>query len=181
MITPDSSLDEAILVEQAQRAPAAFSVLYHRYLTPVYRYLYRRLGNPHDAEDLTAQVFTEALENLLAHRYSERGKFAAWLFSIARRKLTDFHRQRIPLPLEDQLVHDSDLLDAIETGDDHSQITRLLAMLDDHKQELLRLRFAAGLSFAVIATLEGRSEAAVKMAIYRALDWLRNQWEADNE
>ncbi|MDZ4158972.1 MAG: sigma-70 region 4 domain-containing protein, partial [Anaerolineaceae bacterium] len=69
----------------------------------------------------------------------------------------------------------------IEIGDDHSQITRLLAMLDDHKQELLRLRFAAGLSFAEIATLEDRSEAAVKMAIYRALDWLRNQWEADNE
>ena len=177
---PSNTLqDEAALVEQARRDPNAFAALYHRYLTPLYRYLYRRLENAHDAEDLTAQVFTEALEGLVSYR--ERGKFVAWLFTIAHHRLTDFYRQHVPATLDDDLPSvEPDLLSVIETNDDRSRIASLLAQLDDEKQELLRLRFAAGLSFAEIAALEGRREAAVKMAIYRSLDWLREQWEAEN-
>jgi len=179
MMPSNTLQDEASLIERARRDPSAFAALYHRYLTPLYRYLYRRLGNTHDAEDLTAQVFTEALEGLVAYR--ERGKFVAWLFTIARHRLTDFYRQRVPAALDDDLPSvEPDLLTAIETNDDHSHIASLLAQLDDEKQELLRLRFAAGLSFAEIAALEGRREAAVKMTIYRSLDWLRNHWEAEN-
>ncbi|MDO9129198.1 MAG: sigma-70 family RNA polymerase sigma factor [Anaerolineales bacterium] len=101
MMPSNTLQDEAALVERARRDPSAFAALYHRYLTPVYRYLYRRLGNAHDAEDLTAQVFIEALEGLVAYR--ERGKFVAWLFTIARHRLTDFYRQRVPATLDDDL------------------------------------------------------------------------------
>jgi RNA polymerase sigma-70 factor (ECF subfamily) len=62
--------DEAALIERARRDPEAFAALYRQYLTPVHRYLYRRLGNVHDVEDLTAQVFIEALEGLRANRFS---------------------------------------------------------------------------------------------------------------
>jgi RNA polymerase sigma-70 factor (ECF subfamily) len=68
-------MDDALLIEHARQNPDAFGILYRRYLTPLYRYLYRRLGNPHDAEDLTAQVFMEALEGLIARRYREGGLF----------------------------------------------------------------------------------------------------------
>jgi RNA polymerase sigma-70 factor (ECF subfamily) len=172
--------DEAILIQQARRDHVAFATLYRSYLNPIYRYLHHRLGNRQEAEDLTAQVFTEALEGLIAQRYREGGKFVAWLYTIARHKLIDFYRKRPHLPLDEHISTPSNLLADIEAGDDQSRIAHLLAQLDDEKRELLRLRFTAGLSFAEIAAINGRSEAAIKMSIYRTIDWLRSHWEDEN-
>ena len=173
--------EEAVLVEAARHDPEAFAALYQRYLTPLYRYLYRRLSNAHDAEDLTTQVFIDVLEGLATHRYREGGCFVAWLFTIARRRLVDYYRQRTVEPLGDPPSPEPSLIAAIEKGEDLERLARLLAQLDEDHQELLRLRFSAGLSFAQISMLDGRSEAAVKMALYRTLDFLREHWEAENE
>ncbi|NMC81133.1 MAG: sigma-70 family RNA polymerase sigma factor [Chloroflexi bacterium] len=174
-----ADFDDAMLAESARSDPAAFSALYRRYLTPVYRYLYRRVGNVAEAEDITAQVFIEALEGLMANRYREGGHFSAWLFAIARHRLADFYRQHSPIPLEDPPLPEPGLLAAIEKGDDLRRLAGLLAQLDEERQELLRLRFSAGLSFSEIALLEGRSEAAVKMAFYRTIEFLRAHWEVE--
>jgi RNA polymerase sigma-70 factor (ECF subfamily) len=173
--------DEAALIEKARHDPEAFAVLYRHYLTPLYRYLLRRLNNVHDAEDITSQVFMEALEGLIAQRYQKGGCFAAWLFTIARRRLVDFYRQHPLAPLDDPPSPEPELLTAIEKGESVQRLANLLTQLDEEHQELLRLRFSAGLSFAEMGILEGRSEAAVKMAVYRALDFLRDHWEDDNE
>ena len=177
MIEPS---DEPELIEKARHDPEAFAELYRRYLSPVYRYLYRRLGNIHEAEDLTAQVFIDVLEGLIADHYRASGYFSAWLFTIARRRLVDFYRQRPPLQLDENHSSEPGLLVALEKSDDLQRLSSLLSELDEEKQELLRLRFSAGLGFAEIAQLEGRSEPAVKMALYRALDWLREHWEVEN-
>ena len=67
-----ASRDDTALIEQARRDPEAFAALYQRYLTPVYRYLYSRLGSAHDAEDITTQVFIDALEGKIEqHEYDE--------------------------------------------------------------------------------------------------------------
>jgi len=177
---PDYSiLDDAALVKHARGDTEAFAVLYRRYLTPLYRYLYRRLGNEKDAEDLTAQVFTEALEGLAAYR--ERGRFASWLFTIARHRLVDLYRQRIPDELEDPPDGAPGLQAALEQGETYSRLALLLHSLDEDQQELLRLRFAAGLEFAEIAATLRRSTGAVKMSFYRTLERLRSQWETEHE
>ena len=146
----------------------------------VYRYLYLRLGNRHDSEDLASQVFIETLEGLGQNRYKENGCFPAWLFTIVRRRLVDFQRQRAPVPLEEHESSDPDPLDQVQADESVKCLSSLLADLDKEKQELLRLRFAAELSFAEIAALENQSEAAVKMTVYRAIDWLRKHWETEN-
>jgi RNA polymerase sigma-70 factor, ECF subfamily len=174
-----SPLDPA-LIERARRDSEAFGALYRCYLTPVYRYLYRRLGNVHEAEDIAAQVFTEALEGLVAGRYQEGGCFSAWLFTIAAHKLADFYRTRSPLELDDPPSAETGLQAEVEKNDDWQRLAKLITHLEEEKQELLRLRFSAGLSFAEIAMLAGRNEAAVKMAIYRSLAWLREHWEAED-
>ncbi|GAB4580098.1 MAG: hypothetical protein Fur0022_28370 [Anaerolineales bacterium] len=84
--------EEVLLVDAARQNPEAFDALYCRYLTPVYRYLYSRVQNRADAEDLTTQVFIEALEGLA--RYRDRGTFPAWLFTIARRRAIEYHRRK---------------------------------------------------------------------------------------
>jgi len=172
-------LDDAALVKHARSDAEAFAVLYRRYLTPLYRYVYRRLGNEKDAEDLTAQVFTEALEGLVA--YHERGRFASWLFTIARRRLVDLYRQRVPDELDDPPDGAPGLQAALEQGETYSRLARLLRQLDEDQQELLRLRFAGGLEFAEIAAILGRSTGAVKMSFYRTLEWLRSHWETKHE
>jgi RNA polymerase sigma-70 factor (ECF subfamily) len=176
-----TTLDDSALVERSRTGDAdAFAELYRRYLTPVYRFIFRRVGGDITAaEDLTSQVFLEVFNGLSAYR--ERGRFASWLFTIARRRLADGYRKPKMDLLED--VHES-LLGISDGREQHENMTRLkqlLATLDEEKRELLQLRFSAGLSFADMAAVLGRKEAAVKMSLYRVLDGLRAQWEAGNE
>jgi len=173
---PESHDDHA-LIERARNDPDAFAVLYRRYLSPVYRYLFFRLGNSQDAEDITSKVFTEALEGLVHKRYRENGNFAAWLFTIARRRSIDCYRQRHIISLDETALQGPDPFDQI---DNKTRLNELLLQLDEDKQELMRLRYAGGLSFAEIAALEGKSEAAIKMMIHRIIHWLRENWEVAN-
>jgi RNA polymerase sigma-70 factor (ECF subfamily) len=160
--------------------PEAFAALYRQHLPAVYRYLYHRVGNAAEAEDLSAQIFTEALEGLMQGRFQPGGNFPAWLFTIARRRTVDFYRQRPTAPFAEHPDPEPALLTVLEQREDLRRLKHLLAQLDENKKELLRLRFSAGLGFAEIALLEGKSEAAVKMSLYRTLDWLREHWEAEN-
>jgi len=171
--------DEVSLVEAARRDPLAFSALYHRYVTPVYRYLYKWVENPVEAEDLTSQVFTEALEGL-AH-YQERGNFAAWLFTIARRKAIAARRHQRPTLQLDEVdeVPGSveDPLERVIHGEQLNKMAALFADLDDDQRELLYLRFTAGLGYAEIGAILGRSQAATKMAVYRLLRQINAKWK----
>ncbi len=176
MMTESHNIYE--LIEHARRDPDAFAALYRYYLPQIYRYLLVRVGNPQDAEDITSKVFTEALEGLVHQRYRENGKFVAWLFTIARRRLIDLYRQRPTVSLEETALFDPDPSDHIQFTDNKNRLKKLLSELDEDKRELMRLRFAGGLSFAEIAALEGKSEAAVKMSIHRIIRWLRENWEA---
>jgi RNA polymerase sigma factor (sigma-70 family) len=175
-----ANTEEAVLVAEARHDSKAFTALYRHYLTPVYRYLVSRVNNLHDAEDLTAQVFTEALEGLVADRYQSGGNFAAWLFTIARRRLVDFYRQHPTSQLADPPSQEPSLLSIVENNENIQHLSRLLAQLDEEHRELLRLRFSAGLSFSQISLLDGRSEPAVKMAFYRTISFLQKHWESDN-
>jgi RNA polymerase sigma-70 factor (ECF subfamily) len=72
--------DDADLVARAQVDREAFALLYRRYLDPVHRYYYRRLGSREAAEDATSLVFTKAFTALPTYR---TGSFRSWLFAIA--------------------------------------------------------------------------------------------------
>jgi RNA polymerase sigma-70 factor (ECF subfamily) len=96
--------DEAEVVAAARNGdPAAFARLYGRYVRPIYRYLYSRVGDGADAEDLTSRTFLAALEALT--RYRHRGRFAAWIFAIAYRKAMDhFRTRRAQSPLDETSI-----------------------------------------------------------------------------
>jgi len=165
------AVDEDALLANIPAAQAGFTVLYRKYLGRVYRYLYFRTGDRFEAEDLTAQVFLAALEGLSGYRH--RGKFAAWLFAIARRKAADHYRRfRTQVPLESvagSLTGENDPLGELVSGEQLSRLLSVVSGMKDDEQELLRLRFAAELSFNEIAVVMQRSPAAVKMELYRLL------------
>src|SRR5688572_19715793 len=80
--------DERLLVEAAQRDPSRFADLYEQNFYRVYAYIARRVGDRHHAEDLTAEVFSEALAGI--RKFEWRGvPFAAWLLRIASRAIAD--------------------------------------------------------------------------------------------
>jgi len=175
--------DEARLADRISQDPAAFAELYRRYVDRVYRYLYSHVGDAGEAEDLTAQVFTAAWES--RQRYHEQGAFAAWLFSIARRKIADHFRHRRPqVSLEGEdppLRVDWDPLSQLVHTESLQRLARLVHCLQPRQVELLRLRFAADLSYAEIGAALGKSEAAVKMAMHRLLEELQGEWERSDE
>ncbi len=166
------------LVNAARKDPAAFGVLYDRYVQSIYRYVFSRVGGTHEAEDITSQTFMAAYEAL--ERYRERGQFSAWLFRIARSKLNDhFRRSRREVGLEavGEILDREDALGTLIRAEELSRIRSIISHLDDEEQELIRLRYVADLSFAEIADLLGRREDAVKKSVYRLLARLKSQME----
>ena len=174
------TLDEHTLVRRAQTDAHAFGALYDLYVQRVYRYCYYRTGSPPDAEDLTAQIFLAALEAL--PRYRQDGHFAAWLFSIARRKVTDFHRRRPQVALDESLlppIH-TDLSWDVEATQRREKLLQLIRRLAEEEKELIHLRYVAELSFGEMAKALQRKEEAVKKSLYRLLARLKQELEADH-
>jgi RNA polymerase sigma-70 factor (ECF subfamily) len=170
--------DIPALVTAALEDPAAFARLYDRYVQPIYRYVYSRVGGAHEAEDITSQTFMAAYEAL--GRYRERGQFSAWLFRIAQSKLNDhFRRSKRELGLEaaGEILEREDALGTLIRAEELSRMRSLISHLDEEEQELIRLRYVADLSFAEIADLLGRREDAVKKSVYRLLARLKSQME----
>lgn len=181
-VFPDyAALNDSALIERSCDGDSnAFAELYRRYLTPVYRFIFQRVGGDVAvAEDLTSQVFLEALDGLSAYR--ERGKFVAWLFTITRRRLTDRFRKAAMDSLEDIPESLLGVSDGLEHRQTVNYLNQILKTLNDEQRELLQLRFSAELSFAEMAIVLGRNEAAIKMSLYRVLNKLREQWEIGNE
>ncbi len=183
VVTSDSndiSVSDDDLVKEAQYNPQAFAVLYRRYATRLFRYIYNRVGNRAEAEDLTAVVFTQVIEGLAG--YTPRGLFAAWLFTIARRRVADFlrqERQEFPLEsLEHTLAGGSDLLAGVIEQERLERVRQAISSLDETSQELLRLRFAAELEYRTISRVLNRNEAWLRLKVHRLLIKLRKQLES---
>lgn len=169
--------DDTKLVLAAQRNPAEFRQLYQKWLKPVYRYFYFRVGSVKDAEDLTSQVFLKVYENL--PRYHDRGTFSSWLFSIAHARAVDFYRKggrEVPIEqAEESAEIAGDLLGQVAHSAQIEQVMCLIRGLPEDDQELIRLRFMAELSYREIGLVQGRSEEAVRKAITRLLNRIQTQ------
>lgn len=170
---------EAERIAAAQRDPQVFGDLYDQYAPSIYRYLLSRLGNVEEANDVTSQTFLKAVE--IFPRYTHRGYFSAWLFSIARSKYVDHVRRRNygsePIR-EEQMDPQPDPLTAVVATERRVELTKCINALAPEEQELLRLRFVPDLSFAEMAELLMKSEGAVKKSFYRLLARLQSQLEA---
>jgi RNA polymerase sigma-70 factor, ECF subfamily len=169
--------DDDALARAAEHDPAAFAELYRRHLNRVYRFALARLGDVHQAQDLTAQTFLAALEGIAGYR--GQGAFAAWLLTIARHKLADhFRRSRATLSLEAaiQVVAPGPPPEQLVVARlQLEQVARMLPALAPERAEALALRLFSGLSVAEVAQVMGKGEAAVKMLVHRAVHDLRER------
>jgi RNA polymerase sigma-70 factor (ECF subfamily) len=171
---------ESDLIARAARDADAFGELYERYVDRIYNYIYYRVANVHDAEDLTARVFYRALSHI--DEYRDRGApFAAWLYRIAHNLVANWHRDR-------SRRHDIRLDDVVdlaersespehraERSDEARVLLSAMSVLPAERQQLLILKFVDGMSNVEIARVMGRTEGAVKSLYHRTLIVLRDE------
>ena len=173
-MTEDEGALEEGLIRQAQADPVAFGKLYERYVNRIYNYIYHRVGNHHDAEDLTARTFYRALSHI--ERYVDRGApFSAWLYRIAHNLVANWHRDRArrqTIALDDAFIvaagHTSPQVQA-EVKEQSEALRRAIRRLSPDRQQLLILKFSEGLSNAEIGRIMGKSEGAIKSLYHRTL------------
>jgi RNA polymerase sigma-70 factor (ECF subfamily) len=181
----DGTVDEAELVAAAKRDPKEFGALYELYVDRVYRYAYRRVGTHHDAEDVTAQTFQQALAAL--PKYEWRGlPFGAWLFRIAANVINRRGRTGSrEIAVEDvsvfrpQELSEDDPMDFVARDELAAELNELVATLPADQQRVLVLKFSHGLKNREIGDLMGRSEGAVKQLVHRALVNLRARFSQE--
>jgi len=180
----DSASEDA-LVERAKTDPDAFGLLYERYVDRIHNYVYYRTGNHHDAEDLTAKVFFQALNHI--PRFVQRGApFSSWLYRIAHNLIANWHRDRsrqqvVSLDRLATVGADGDDSPFQQAADSERRRTLLGAMrrLPADRQQLLILKFVEQMPNAEIGVTMGRSEGAIKSLYHRTLVSLRQDL-ADN-
>ena len=182
---PGDPRSDKALALQARVEPALFGALYERHVATIYRYVYYRVGNHDDTEDITARVFMRALKHIGA--YDDRGvPFTAWLYRIAHNVVANFHRDngRHPLvsldDIEPRETHHHDDADTrIDARADRDRLTRAYHTLPEERQQLLALKFSQQLQNAEIGQIMRRSEGAIKSLYHRTLEQLREIMEAD--
>ena len=177
---PQREEDEAALIEQAKSDPRAFGELYERYVDRIYNYIFHRVGNQHDAEDLTARTFQRALEHM--GRYKDQGApFSAWLYRIAHNLVANWHRDRSRR--RRRVISLSELARLRpwhegparlgEASEEQAALQAAIRRLPADRQLLLVLKFSEQLPNTQIGQIMGRSEGAIKSLYHRTLIALR--------
>lgn len=160
-----------------------FASLFDQYFDRVFRYVFSRTNNRQVAEDLSSQVFLRIFQAY--PRYQSRRPLAVWVFTIAKNTLYSHYRFTLHHPVQslDQagLMASSSMHASLGNFidiDRYLDLERAINQLHENERELLRLRYAAGLSFSEIGVLLGKSPAAIKMKIHRLLRTIEDGMES---
>ena len=171
-----------------------FSELYRTHLRDVYSYAYYRVGNHHDAEDLTEQTFLQAYRHFeRALRESDGRPLRPWLIRIAHNLAANFYRDRARKP--QAAIEDADVISAphttetlVEGREELEEILAGVQQLPNDRREALIMRFALGMDNREIARALGRTDGATKVLLHRAIKQLqeiierpeadRSSWDA---
>ncbi len=170
--------------EPVRRAAAwsesAFHEVYSRYIKPVKSYIQRRIGNHHDAEDIAAHVFAQALRHLEPKEVGAPA-LEAWLFNSARNASANHQRRKFvaTISIEEAEIQQADTEDYVDEGlADELNLKRLtdaINRLPDEQRRALLLRFVEELPHAEVARALGRTENSARVLIHRTLATLRKK------
>jgi RNA polymerase sigma-70 factor (ECF subfamily) len=157
---------------------AAFTELYKEHLRDVYSFLYYRLGNHHDAEDVSEQVFLQAYRHLPKALDESQGRsLRPWLIRIAQNLAINQYRDRSrkpqsPLETAGEFATNHDTEDLVEARAELEEVFEKVAELPDDRREALIMRFALGMDNQEIARAMGKTEGATKVLLHRAIKQL---------
>lgn len=166
--------DDEIIRLASEGSNDAFGLIYQRYITAIYNYIYYRTGDQHDAEDLSARVFHRAYGHISSYKYMGL-PISAWLYRIAHNLVANYHRdskRKREVNLEDHLeIHaPGDLPETVLiVNQETEELMSAIHELTPDRQQLIILKFVEHLSNLEIAVIMGRSEGAIKSLYHRTL------------
>ena len=158
------------LIQRAQNLDrAAFGEIYELYVVGVYRYVYYRLFDKKEAEDVTEEVFLKAMTGIGGYQ-ADKGSFTGWLYGIARNAVIDHYRlvRRQMTAVEAATSGWSESTRNEPDAFVAEMVRKALAGLTEDQREMIILRFYAGLKISEIAEHIGKPETAVKSLQRRA-------------
>ena len=169
--------DDESLVHWAKRGDQkAFAQLYEEHFDRIYRYVVLRIGDRIEAEDMTQQVFLNALQSISSFKWKGI-PFAAWLFRIAHNQVVDHLRKKTKQPAvsldESSVSSDSNPQLIAEHSLDIEQLLLATKRLTEAQREVISLRFTSGLSIAQVSEIMSKSQGAVKALQHSAIVALR--------
>ena len=183
-----SSISENILLYKlkAHKDPDAFATLYDLYVKRIYRFVYFKVNNKEEAEDVTSEVFLKAWNYINENK--EVKSFSGLLYRIARNCIIDLYRSRSS---KADTILISSLPEGIEPGDEGKKVLELnigleaqdlikaIKKLKLEYQEVLTLKYVDGLHIDEIAEITGKGSIAVRVTLHRALKKLKDLTGSD--
>jgi len=175
-ISQEDILLEYETVKKAVKDPGEFQVLYDKYFTPIFNFIFRKIDDEEITADLTSQTFLKALRNLKKYKY-KGVPFSAWLYRIASNEVNKHYRSR-----KRKLIYsfdESEFEQLIEKNTekpatiDIDHIVQQMRSMTESDIEVLELRFFEGKTFAEVAFILNISEGNAKMRTYRAVEKLK--------
>lgn len=181
--------DKILLARLKSQDQAAFTELYDRYVDKVYRFIYFKVGDQPEAEDLTAAAFLKVWQHLGQHGVTDIKTLPALVYRIARNVVIDHYRQSSKVETvsadseEARAIPDlrPDPHQAAETASDLARLERQLHELKDEYREVLVLKHVNELSIGEIAEVLGKSKGNVRVLIYRATAALKELAGKENK
>jgi len=168
---------EATLVRSAQEGDEqALIALYQHYLTPIYRYVYSKVGSQPETEDITSEVFLKMVRNL--KNFRGESSFKNWLYQIAKNTIADYwrrHYRKLTVSLEEfmeyDLVKSNPVQEDIEKelAEKEARVKKILDLLPDNYRQILELRFLKKYLIKDIAEALNITISNTKVLQYRAL------------
>ncbi|MCU0488179.1 MAG: sigma-70 family RNA polymerase sigma factor [Anaerolineales bacterium] len=160
-----------------------YEAFYRQQMPKIYNFFRYRFGDNALAEDLTAATFEKAWQKRDQYRH-DLSALSTWLFTIARRIAIDHYRQaqvEVAFDETDSLVDRDNLEEQASQADDLAHLNALLIGLESREQELIALKYGAGMTNRAIADQCGLSESNVAVILFRAVRSLREKWEQSYE
>ena len=171
--------EEQSLIRRAQqRDQVALTQLYEENFDKIYRYIVLKIGDRTEAEDMTQQVFLNALQSISSFKWKGM-PFTSWLYRIAHNQVVDYLRKKTKhatVPLDESLpipAVDGDPKYIVERKVEIETIVMATKKLTLAQQEVISLRFGGELSIAEVAKMMAKSEGAVKALQHSAILALR--------
>jgi RNA polymerase sigma-70 factor (ECF subfamily) len=172
------SIEKDVVCRAVSGDVQAFAQLYEENFDRIYRYIFLRLGNQAEAEDLSQEVFVKALEAIGSYKWRNL-PFASWLFRIAHNQMVDHIRKQARMKesaLDDDSMTSISEANPASVAEQGLEIERLLDSVDKlspAQREVISLRFGAELSIAEVARVLGKSPGTVKALQYNGIVALR--------
>ncbi len=175
-----SAFNDDLLARALKGDAEAFGDLYERHMMSIYRYVYYRIGEVREAEDLTETIFLRTWQALPDFKLG-KASFKTWLYRVAHNLMVDYyrtHKEELELPEDSEVPSPSpqpeEQVIAMEKS---THIRMAIWKLKPQHQEVLTLRFINELSHKETAEVMGKSVGAVRVLQHRALKALQEQFE----